>query len=480
MLTLAETNDAVDPALAELSRAFNAHKAAFASDFNPSCSERERRLDRLVDVLNQNEDKIVSAVSKDFGHRARMETMFGDIVATIGGLSMARRNVGKWMKRRRLPTPLHMRPGHSYIVPQALGVVGIIAPWNYPFFLALSPLAPAIAAGNRVMIKPSELTPHSSDLLKEMITEAFPDGEVTVHTGDVELGAAFSSLPFDHLLFTGSTAVGKKVAEAAAQNLTPVTLELGGKSPAIIDQSANLEKAARSIVFGKSFNAGQTCVAPDYVLAPRWIVGAVVNALGQAFESMYPDVNSTSDYSSIVSDRHFSRLTALVADAAASGATVIELGNNASLESRRKMALTIVIDPSRELALMQEEIFGPILPIVPYESMKDAIDYVNAGGRPLALYWFGDDADRKSQILAGTVAGGVTINDTNWHVVQENLPFGGVGASGQGVYHGAAGFETFSHMKPVFEQSRFTNTKMLQPPYSPQTEKILNFLRRFI
>ena len=480
MLTLAETNDAVDPALAELSRAFKAHKAAFASDFNPSCSERKRRLDRLVDVLNQNEDKIVSAVSKDFGHRARMETMFGEIVATIGGLNMARRNVGKWMKRRRVPTPLHMRPGHSYIVPQALGIVGVIAPWNYPFFLALSPLAPAIAAGNRVMIKPSELTPHSSDLLKEIIIEAFPDGEVTAHTGDVELGAAFSSLPFDHLLFTGSTAVGKKVAEAAAQNLTPVTLELGGKSPAIIDQSANLQKAARSIVFGKSFNAGQTCVAPDYVLAPRWIVGAVVNALGEAFESMYPDVNSTSDYSSIVSDRHFSRLTALVADAAASGATVIELGNNASLESRRKMALTIVIDPSRELALMQEEIFGPILPIVPYESVKDAIDYVNAGDRPLALYWFGDDADHKSQILAGTVAGGVTINDTNWHVVQENLPFGGVGASGQGVYHGAAGFETFSHMKPVFEQSRFTNTKMLQPPYSLQTEKILNFLRRFI
>ncbi len=480
MLKLAETTNDGDPALADLSRAFNAHKAAFAVDFNPSRSARESRLDQLASAFSQNEEKIVSAVSKDFGHRARMETMFGEIVATTGGLSMARKNVGKWMKRRRVPTPLHMRPGHSYIVPQALGVVGIIAPWNYPFFLALSPLAPAIAAGNRVMIKPSELTPHSSALLEKIIAEAFPDGEVSVHTGDVELGAAFASLPFDHLLFTGSTAVGRKVSVAAAQNLTPVTLELGGKSPAIIDRSANFEKAARSIVFGKAFNAGQTCVAPDYVLAPRENLDAVVSALRKAFECMYPEIIDTPDYSSIVSDRHFDRLKNLIKDAASNGATVMVLGDNASLEKRRKLALTLVIDPSRELALMQEEIFGPILPIVPYDSAKGAIDYVNAGDRPLALYWFGDDADRKSQILSSTVAGGVTINDTNWHVVQENLPFGGVGASGQGAYHGAAGFETFSHMKPVFEQSRFTNTKMLQPPYSPQTEKILNLLRRFI
>lgn len=460
--------------------AFERHKQAFSNVRLVGRATREGYLDRLGEALKHFEDEIVTAVSDDFGHRARMETLFGEIVATTGAISTARKHLGKWMSRRRVKTPLHMKPGHSYLMPQPLGVVGIISPWNYPFFLSLSPLAPALAAGNRVMIKPSELTPRSSELLGKMMRWAFPDGEVSVHPGDRDVGEAFASLPFDHLLFTGSTMIGRKVAMAAAPNLTPVTLELGGKSPAIIDKSANVEKAYRSIVFGKSFNSGQTCVAPDYVLVPSDMLKATLEGLTEAFKTMYPEVNNTTDYSAVISDRHYTRLANLVDEARDSGAHVISLGDQHILAQNKKMALTLVVNPAREQAVMQEEIFGPVLPIVTYETLDDAIDYVNQGERPLAFYWFGTNAKRKAKVLEQTIAGGVTINDTNWHVVQENLPFGGVGNSGYGAYHGKIGFETFSHMKPVFEQSRFTNTKIMQPPYSVKTEKVLNLLRKFI
>lgn len=464
----------------ELQAAFEQHRSAIVT--NQTVGEKTRRghLERLSEVLERFEDDIVKAVSKDFGHRSHMETLFGEVVATTGAVNVAKKYVGQWMRRRKVKTPLHMKPGHSYIMPQPLGVVGIISPWNYPFFLSLSPLAPALAAGNRVMIKPSELTPHSSELLDKMIRWAFPDGEVTVHLGDQQVGETFSSLPFDHLLFTGSTGIGRKIAIAAAHNLTPVTLELGGKSPAIIDSSAHLEKTCRSIVFGKSFNSGQTCVAPDYILVPKDQMPNVVDYLQAAFEEMYPDIDSTADYSAIITEMHLDRLKNLVNQAQEKGIKTISLGNQKSLSAKGKMALTLVLNPDRNLGVMQEEIFGPILPVISYDTIEEAIDYVNTGDRPLALYWFGADKTRKNIVLENTIAGGVTINDTNWHVVQENLPFGGVGASGQGAYHGESGFETFSHMKPVFEQSRFTNTKIMHPPYSDKTERVLNLLRKFI
>ena len=470
----------VDPNRQKLLQAFESHRHAFGLNRGTPVAKRVDQLGRLSKALEHFEDKIVQHVSEDFGHRSRMETLFGEIVATTGAISTARKDLRKWAQRRKVKTPLHMKPGHSYLLPQPLGVVGIISPWNYPFFLSLSPLAPAIAAGNRVMIKPSELTPRSSELLDEMMRWAFPEGEVSVHTGDVDTGAAFASLPFDHLLFTGSTAIGRKVAVAAAENLTPVTLELGGKSPAVIDRSANLEKACRSIVFGKSFNSGQTCVAPDYVLAPKDQLDEVISGLKSAFSDMYPDINRTGDYSAIISQKHLKRLGELIRGAQREGAEIIHLGDQAMLAEAGKMALSLVISPPRNIDLMQEEIFGPILPIISYESIDQAIAYINAGDRPLAFYWFGTDKRRKDHILQNTIAGGVTVNDTNWHVVQENLPFGGVGASGHGAYHGAAGFETFSHMKPVFEQSRFTNTKIMQPPFSPKTERVLNLLRKFL
>jgi coniferyl-aldehyde dehydrogenase len=313
-----------------------------------------------------------------------------------------------------------------------------------------------------------------------MVEEAFHSDEVTVVTGGADVGAACAALPFDHLLFTGSTAVGRKIATAAASSLTPVTLELGGKSPAIIDPGADLAKAARSIVFGKAFNAGQTCVAPDYVLAPRSRFDSVVGALRVAAAEMYPEMAQTDDYSAIVSDRHFERLCALVDEAHAAGVGVMQMADAAAMSPQRKLPLTFILNPPRSLRVMQEEIFGPILPVIAYDTEQDAIAYVNAGERPLALYWFGRDRAARDRVLERTVAGGVTINGTNWHVVQENLPFGGVGASGHGVYHGVAGFETFSNMKAVFAQSRFANTAILQPPFGPRSERVLALLRRFI
>jgi coniferyl-aldehyde dehydrogenase len=459
---------------------FASQRRAFLGDPCPDVRVCRDRLDRLAVILDKNQENIVAAAAADFGHRARMETLFGEVLATGFAVDHARKHLDKWMRHRKVPTPLHMKPGHSYLVPQPLGVVGIIAPWNYPFYLALSPLVPALAAGNRVMMKPSEVTPRCSDLLAAMMAEVFDPDEVAVVTGGTEVGEAFAAVPFDHLLFTGSTAVGRRIALAAAANLTPVTLELGGKSPAIIDTDVDLVKAARSIMFGKAFNAGQTCVAPDYVLAPRAQLPAVIAALTEAAASLFPQMTDTPDYSAIISDRHFERLSAILAEARASGVALVELGEATQMQSARKIPITLAIDPPRDLRLMQDEIFGPILPIVSYDDVDDAIAYVNDGDRPLALYWFGRNGAVRDQVLARTVSGGVTINDTNWHVVQENLPFGGVGASGHGAYHGEAGFATFSHLKPVFEQSRFANTRIIQPPYTPRTEKILKLIQRFL
>lgn len=479
-LSAYRTVDIPDATSGDLARLFEAQRRAFAAAPAPDARLRRDRLGRLADALARRREDIVAAATADFGHRARMETLFGEVLATHLSISHARRHLGRWMRRKRVPTPVQMWPGRSYIVPQPRGVVGIIAPWNYPFYLSLGPLVPALAAGNRVMIKPSELTPRCGALLARMMGDAFSPDEATVVTGGMAVGQAFAELPFDHLLFTGSTAVGRRIAQAAAANLTPVTLELGGKSPAIIDPTADLARAARAILFGKAFNAGQTCVAPDYVLAPRSALPKVLSALQGAAASLYPEITGNQDFSAIVSDRHFARLRSLVDEARASGAEVIEIGDPARMAAQRRMPITLVVSPPRDIGLMREEIFGPVLPVIAYDTAEDAIRFVNDGDRPLALYWFGRDRAARDRVLAATVSGGVTINDTNWHVVQENLPFGGVGPSGQGAYHGDAGFATFSHLKPVFEQSRFANTRMLQPPFTAGTERLLNLVQHFV
>ena len=462
----------------EIDRVLAVQKAAFAADPAPPRETRLQWLDGIIRALEKNEARIVEAINADFGARAAEESIVSEIIVTVGAARLAKRKLARWMRPRPIKTPLHMLPGRSRLEPQPLGVVGIVSPWNYPVQLALSPAIAALAAGNRVMLKPSELTPRTSELLKEMLSAEIDESVLAVIIGGVETGQAFTRAPFDHLLYTGSTAVGQKVAEAAAKNLTPVTLELGGKSPAIIDESADLAKAARSIAHGKMFNAGQTCVAPDYVLAPRGKVDAAVDAIVAATRKLYPEIDTTPDYTSIISDRHFARLKALVEEARDAGAKIVEVGSSNALYPQRKMPLTIVVEPPANIRLMKEEIFGPVLPVLGVASSDDAIGYVNRGERPLALYWFGREKSARDKVLTRTISGGVTVNDTLWHVAQEHLPFGGVGKSGMGVYHGEAGFKTFSHMKPVFYQSRFANATLLHPPFGPKTKKVLDLVRK--
>lgn len=454
---------------------------AFRNDMNPSREVRLERLARLERLLDEAaEAEFADAISQDFGNRSRVETVVAEILFTRTAISQARRHLKSWMKPRRVPTSLAYLPGRSRLLRQPLGVIGIISPWNYPLQLALAPLVGVLAAGNRAMLKPSELTPRLSDLLQRRIAAAFAEDEVAVVTGDAETGKAFSALPFDHLVFTGSTAVGRIVAQAAAKNLTPVTLELGGKSPAIVDASADLARAAERIAFGKLLNAGQTCIAPDYVLVPSASHDALVDALRAAASRMYPTIHGNPDYTSIVSERHYRRLRDLVEDARTRGARVIELApaGEPADPARRQFAPTLLLDVDDSMRVMQEEIFGPLLPIVVADSTRAAIEHVNARDRPLALYWFGTDRGARDDVLKHTIAGGVTINDTLLHIAQEALPFGGVGPSGQGHYHGEFGFRQFSKEKPVFFQSRLSGVRLLYPPYGPFTQRMMKLLAK--
>ena len=362
---------------------------------------------------------------------------------------------------------------------QPLGVVGVISPWNYPVQLALLPAVAALAAGNRVLLKPSELTPRTSALLERLANDRFAADEFAVVMGGPEVGEAFARLPFDHLFFTGSTAVGRKIALAAADNLTPVTLELGGKSPALVHADADINALAPRLVAGKLLNAGQTCIAPDYVLAPAGRVDAICEALARTVATLYPTLEASPDYTSIVNDRHYARLVALIDDASRKGARIIRLnpGNELLPERTRKLAPTLLVGVRDDMAAMHEEIFGPVLPIESYATLDEAIARINARPRPLALYAFGGDARARERVLRETVAGGVTLDDTLWHFCSEELPFGGVGASGIGAYHGERGFRTFTHEKPVFAQPRVALTGLLYPPYGRRFEAILRLLR---
>ncbi len=477
---MADTARPIESSNAEIERVFALQRQAFAAEPYPSVETRRARLDALIRIVEANEDRIIKAVNDDFTCRSRHETLVAEVIVSVSAAKMAKAHLSKWMRPRAVATPLHMKPGKSRLEPQPLGVIGIISPWNYPVQLALSPAAAALAAGNRVMLKPSELTPRTSDLLHDIVRGEFDENVFAVITGGVDVGQAFSSVPFDHLLYTGSTSVGQKVYMAAAKNLTPVTLELGGKSPAIIDESADVAAAALSIAHGKSFNAGQTCVAPDYVLTPRAKLDATVDAIAASVRRLYPEIDTTSDYTAIISPRHFARLKAMVAEAKDAGAKVVEVGSANALDPQRKLPFTIVVDPPQNLAVMREEIFGPVLPVLGVSGREDALQRINGGDRPLALYWFGTDEAARDDTLRRTISGGVTVNDTLWHVAQENLPFGGVGKSGIGGYHGEKGFETFSHMKPVFYQSRFASNKMLYPPFSAKTDKLLKMVRKII
>ncbi len=444
-----------------------------------SAEQRIEWLDRAIGLLVDHKDEITDCLRRDFGHRSVDASMLTDVSGSIGPLKHAKDNVRKWMRveKRKPMFPLGLFGAKAEVHYQPKGTVGVISPWNFPVNLTFSPLAGIFAAGNRAMIKPSEFTPATGELMARMFASAFDETEVAVFTGGPEVGQAFSALPFDHLIFTGATNIARHVMRAAADNLVPVTLELGGKSPVIIGEEADLNMAATRIMNGKMLNAGQICLAPDYVLMPEGRIDGFVSAVESSVAAMYPTLKDNPDYTSVVNQRHYDRLKDHIEDARAKGARVVEVNparEDFSQQEHRKIPPTLILDPTEDMTVMQEEIFGPLMPVKAVGSVKDAVDYVNEHERPLGLYYFGTDEAEKAQILQNTTSGGVTINDVIMHVSMEDLPFGGVGPSGMGAYHGIDGFREFSHAKAVYSQPKMDLGAMMRPPFGA---KIRNFLK---
>jgi coniferyl-aldehyde dehydrogenase len=467
------------PGLLALENAFHGMFDRSRADGTPPYQARLDRLKRLRAAVAENETRFAQAISADFGHRATVETTIAETLFLLTEVKHAAKHLKKWMAPQRVPTALQFWPAKNRLIPQPVGVVGIIAPWNYPLQLTLAPAIGALAAGNRVMIKPSELTPRFAALLKEVIAARFDATEMLVTEVDEEIARAFASLAFDHLIFTGSTRVGRLVAEAAGRNLTPVTLELGGKSPAIVDRSADLDQAAERIAYAKLFNAGQTCIAPDYAFVPEAEVQAFAGKVQGHMRRMFGTDPANEDYTSIISDRHYKRLAELVADAAAKGASVIQAAkpDDPAWMRLRKFPPAIVLGATAEMTVMQEEIFGPVLPVLAYRDAAEPVAHINKHDRPLALYWFGKDEAARDDVLSRTVSGGVTVNDCLFHYVQINQPMGGVGASGIGAYHGEWGFRELSKLKPVFYRSPLNRLADLYPPYGGKIARMQKMLR---
>ena len=438
-------------------------------------SVRARRLRALSALIRENREAMAAAIDADFGRRPVEETDLLEIFPSLSGIRHALRHGRRWMRSHRRWAGFWFLPARTEVLPQPLGVVGIIVPWNYPLYLAIGPLTDALVAGNRVLLKLSEATPCFSALFADLVAKHFPADEVAVVNGDAEVARAFAALPFDHLLFTGSTAVGHEVMRAAAANLTPVTLELGGKSPAIIGPGARLGHAVERIMFGKLVNAGQTCIAPDYVLLPRAQVADFIEQARAVAASLYPDTAANPHYAGIASERHFARLQALRDEAVAAGATAHVLASPAT-GAARVFLPTLLTGCESSMRVMRQEIFGPLLPLLPYDTLDEALAYVAAHPHPLALYLFEQDRATIDTVLSCTRSGGVSVNDTILHIGQHHLPFGGVGASGMGAYHGEDGFRRFSHMKPVFHQARWNFVGLLNPPYGGTFRRMLGLL----
>ncbi|HEX7685046.1 MAG TPA: coniferyl aldehyde dehydrogenase [Trinickia sp.] len=467
------------PGATALEACLRVQREAHARAPYPAWERRAEHLRALRAMLLDHADALADALGADFGQRSKAEFMLSELWLAKREIDSALKHGKRWMRPQRRATGIWLRPATAKVLPQPLGVVGIVAPWNYPILLAVGPLICALAAGNRAMIKMSELTPCTAELFRQSIARTFPAEQVAVVTGDARIGAAFCSLPFDHLIFTGSTAVGREVMRAASANLTPVTLELGGKSPAIVGPHARFDAAVDSIVAGKTLNAGQTCIAPDYVLVPRGKEQAFVERARQCVARLYPDFARNRDYTTIVSDRHFVRLQRLAHEAVSLGAAVHPLTDAQPDPSHRYFPPCAMTNAPDTAAVMQEEIFGPLLPIVAYDTIDDAIRYVNARPRPLALYLFDDERRTVERVLHETVSGGVAVNETLLHIACEGLPFGGVGASGIGAYHGYDGFATFSKMKPVLFQPRLNARALLLPPYGRRFHAVMRLMFKF-
>ncbi|MFD1198456.1 coniferyl aldehyde dehydrogenase [Brucella gallinifaecis] len=445
----------------------------------PAYEQRIDDLRLLRKVLHERLDEMAKAIHADFGNRSVHETLLGEASVVFAEIDHALHNLKRWMKPQRRKAGWKLWPAKAEIRFMPLGVVGIIAPWNYPVNLALAPLVAAIAAGNHVFLKPSEHTPQTSEFLRKLIADVFPQDRASVIPGDATLSAAFSALPFDHLFFTGSTTVGRKIMKAAAENLTPVTLELGGKSPAIISENANLRRAVASIATGKYFNSGQTCIAPDYVLIHQNKRDAFIALLREETQNRYSGDTAIADRTTIINDIQYQRLTALLRDAKDKCEKLIPLlDETATPKTPRLMTPTLILEPAPDSTIMNEEIFGPLLPIISYRSIDEAIAVILKHERPLALYCFSDNTAEIETILSHIVAGGVCINDTLYHFACADLPFGGVGHSGMGHYHGREGFQTFSKAMPILTKYAPASTDLIKPPYSGLTDRIIRFIAR--
>ena len=468
---------AQNPQVADMQRIFQSQQAAYALRPMPSSNERLANLRRLKDAILKFQDDLCDAVSQDFGHRSKTETKIAEVLTSLEAVKYSSKNLVGWMKPQRRHSGLLATPASARVVPQPLGVVGVVVPWNYPIFLALGPLVGALSAGNRVMIKSSSFTPRLGETLKRMLAEAFSEDCVAVITGKGEVSEAFSHLPFDQITFTGSTNVGRTIMQNAASNLTPVLLELGGKSPAIVHESYPIADAAERIAFGKCWNAGQTCVAPDYLLMPRGKTDAFVIAITAQISKMYPSLLTNADYTSIVNDKQYTRIQSYLDDARAQGARVIEINPaNERFENTRKIPPTLVLGVTPDMLIMQNEIFGPILPVMEVESLSQALEFVNARPRPLALYYFDYDESRAEYVVTHTHSGATGINDVVTHVGVDDLPFGGVGPSGMGRYHAKEGFETYSNMKAVLERSKIYSVRYILPPFNKTAHNLIQKL----
>ena len=462
-----------------LDRILETQRRAFVAARPEPLSVRRDRIKRAISILSEHGESLAEAMNSDFGSRSFEGSMMTDIVSTIGFGKYCLKNMEHWAApdKRSVRFPLGLMGAKAEVRYEPKGVIGIMSPWNFPVNLSFGPLMQVLAAGNRAMIKPSEFTPATSDRMRELVADAFGEDEVTVITGGPDVAQAFSSLPFDHLVFTGSTETGRKVMEAAAKNLVPVTLELGGKSPTIIGKGADLTRAGERIALGKMLNAGQICLAPDYLLVPEDQEEGVVAAVQLGVHEMYPTLLDNEDYTAIISDKHFERLKGIVEDAKAKGAEAIEVNpgkESFSGANTRKMPLTILRNVTDDMKAMQEEIFGPVLPVKTYKAIDEAIDYINDHDRPLGLYYFGGWKEEE-QVLERTISGGVTVNDVIFHISVDDMPFGGVGPSGIGSYHGPEGFREFSHARSTYTQPKIDVAKLagLKPPYGSAAKKAI-------
>ena len=467
----------------EMHRVLELQKSLNIKEGAPDLELRKDRLDRVIAMVGKYDKHIVKAVNEDFGNRDPVMSAVTEVASVIGPMEHAKKNLRKWMKTEKrkaaiapLGSALSLLGAKAEVRYQPKGVVGAISPWNFPMNLALAPLAGILSAGNRVIHKPSELTPSTSDLLKQMIEEYFDEAEMAVFVGDAEVGAAFSGLAFDHMIFTGGTSIAKHVMKAASENLVPLTLELGGKSPVVVGKNAKIKDTAQRVMQGKTMNAGQICLAPDYALVPEEKVEEFVKASVEVTSEMYPEMKDNDDFTSIINQRHFDRIQGYIEDAKEKGAEVVEINpsnEDFTQQPHHKIPPTIVLNPSDDMKIMQEEIFGPVLPVKTYRDVSEPVNYINSKDRPLGLYYFGEDNAEKEFVLDNTTSGGVTVYDVISHIQMEDLPFGGVGPSGMGSYHGYDGFKEFSHAKAVYKQSKLNLMKLagLVPPYKKKEDK---------